>query len=268
MIVAASFDINDAEKWNNRALQYGDGVFETMRFTENDIPLWPLHQKRLNKGLLRLNLNEPNLDEIFAVIKQQCLARSQSDWVVKLIVFRTLQERSYRAKINAVEWLVSIDSVKPQQPNSTMVLAVANKKLSKQPLLAGIKHLNRLEQVLIANELNQYLAVDDLLVLDQQNHIIETTYQNIVLIKNNQLFTPKINCCGVKGVALKWLKQNFEVKTRKFKIKDINDFDALMVCNSIRGFRLVSELVSMDSFVTSHPVHDKITQQWKQMFKQ
>lgn len=267
MIVAASFDIKDPENWNNRALQYGDGVFETMRFHRTDIPLWEFHQKRLKQGLDRLNLSAPDLSEILTVIKQQCISKNQFDCVVKLVVFRTHQARSYQAKVNTVEWFVTTDAIKQQNQSGQMVLAVADIKLSKQTLLAGIKHLNRLEQVLIANELNQNSEVDDLLVLDQDNHVVETSYQNIVLIKNNQLYTPKIKHCGVKGVALKWLKQNFEVKAKNIKFKDIQSFDGLMVCNSIRGFRLVSELVSVESFVTSHPVHDKIAQQWKHMFK-
>ncbi|TDR16303.1 aminodeoxychorismate lyase [Marinicella litoralis] len=268
MIVAASFDVNEPENWNNRALQYGDGVFETMRCMGGELPLWSLHKRRLKQGLQRLNLKQPDLNAIYSLIRQQCISRSYSDCVVKLVVFRTFQGRSYQAKINDVEWYVTTNKWEQQTKKLHYVLAVAKARLSKQPALAGIKHLNRLEQVLIANELNQLPGVDDLLVLDQANRIVETTHQNIVLIKGSQLFTPKLKHCGVKGVALKWLKNNFDVNVKAIDFTQVSDFDALMVGNSIRGFRLVAEVIAVDSFVTSHPVHDKITRLWGQMFNQ
>jgi len=266
MIVAATFDINNPENWNNRALQYGDGVFETMRFNHSELPLWHLHNKRLKHGFERLKLDTPDLKEIYAVIIQQCLAFGQADCLVKLVVFRTHQARSYQAKLHSVEWFITIDPIERLDSINSLVLALSEIKLSKQPLLAGIKHLNRLEQVLIANELSRHEAVDDLLVLDPDGHLVETTYQNIVLLKGGHLYTPKIKHCGVNGVALAWLKQNFAVQETDIKIKDITDYDGIMVCNSIRGFRLVSELVSVESFVTSHPVHDKIALLWSKLF--
>lgn len=268
MIVAASFNIRDPEQWNNRALQYGDGLFETMRFHRNEIPLWGLHRNRLIKGMKRLNLDIPDLEQIVGEVKQQCGVRNSVNGVIKLTVFRTFQARSYQAKNNAVQWLATLDGLTHDPHNQSVVLAVADKKLSKQPMLGGIKHLNRLEQVLLANELSQHPEADDLLVLNEHNQIIETTYQNTVMIKDNQIFTPKLKSSGVKGVALQWLKNNFKVKSLNIKLNDLSGFQALMVCNSVRGFKLVSEVRSVNSFVTSHPVHDKIVHQWRQMFNQ
>ena len=138
-------------------------------------------------------------------------------------------------------------------------------------MLAGIKHLSRLEQVMLASELNEYETIDDLLVIDVKKRIIETSHQNLVLIKNNQLFTPKLNKSGVKGVALQWLKAHHKVQTQHIKVQSLKNYDAMMVCNSIRGFRLVDAIEpgrkQCISFGTRHDIHDKISSQWDALFK-
>ncbi len=266
MIIAASFDVNNPEMWNNRALQYGDGLFETMRFHHKTIPLWDLHQKRLFNGLLALGMDVPDLTAINQVILKHINNMDGSEYKVKLTMFRCHQTSGYQAKIQAVDWFVTLDELPQSSACNSLVLAVANYQLSQQPRLAGHKHLNRLEQVLIANELNHIAEVDDLLVLDQSMHVVETTYQNVIFIKDNELITPELNCCGVNGVGLNWLSENFKVYVRPIHINDVPQYDAMMVGNSLRGFRLVSRIISIDSFVTSHPVHDKIVTRWNQMF--
>ena len=266
MIVAASFDINDPENWNNRALQYGDGLFETMRWHENKLPLLSWHQSRLQQGMKRLNLQALDWRLIEDNIKQHCPPHLQRNAVVKLVVFRKSQGRTYQPISTNIEWFLSMTDLVVESSNKLLNLAVAKTKLMKNKGLAGIKHLSRLEQVVIANELNEVNGVDDLLVLDEKNRIIETTCQNVVFIKSNQLYTPKIINCGIKGVGLEWLKANFNLTFTHIKINDLSQYDGMMVGNSVRGFVLVSAINGLHSFVTSQPIHDKIALKWNETF--
>jgi 4-amino-4-deoxychorismate lyase len=274
MIIAASFDVNKPELWVNRGLSYGDGLFETMRMSQQTIPLLDLHLNRLNTDLGKLQLRSLDRAVIDAALKQldqsvgtQLVGDSA---VIKLYVFRANQARTYTPLTEHVEWLLTADEVPQVNSKKALKLAVAEQRISQQPMLAGIKHLSRLEQVMLSAELNQYKGIDDLLLLDKDNHIIETSHQNVIMIRNNQLITPNLGQSGVKGVALQWLQASHDLQFQHISIKDLIDCDGMMVSNSIRGFRLV-ESVKLNrkqciSFGTSHPIHDKISGHWEALF--
>jgi len=268
MIIAASFDVKNPELWVNRGLSYGDGLFETMRLAQNRIPLLAYHLKRLAKGLNQLQLN--GFDRL--IIDNVLLNKPESDQqaVVKLLVFRANQARTYTPLTRDVEWLITLEELPQTQVINPLKMTVSAQAISQQPLLAGIKHLSRLEQVMLAAELNQLKKIDDLLLVDAKSRVIESSYQNVVMIKDQQLFTPKLNKSGVKGVALQWLKNNYVVKVKHIKVEDLNVYDGMMVCNSIRGFRMVALIEQSKkqciSFGTKHHIHDKITAQWNKLF--
>ncbi|MCX7555029.1 aminodeoxychorismate lyase [Marinicella sp. S1101] len=270
MIISASFDTKDPSQWFNRALQYGDGVFETMRVQEGRIPLLQWHMQRLQHSLVKLKLNAFNdieIDQALAAIKNL----GQQSWVMKLVVFRASQKRTYQPLTKDHEWVLSVEPLVVDDVAEPMQLGVADNHLSHQERLAGIKHLSRLEQVMLADELNDQPGCDDLLVLDRLGNIIETTYQNIVLIKDNKLFTPDLSHCGVAGVALSWLSSAEKVRKIDIKVTELMAFDAMMVGNSVRGFRpvgLVKNITAKNdiSFATEHPIQDNISRVWLNLF--
>ena len=93
MILAASFDTGDINMWDNRALMYGDGVFETMRCIKQQVPLWSWHQQRLQNSLSYLQIEPPEFKVIEQVIKEQT---SENQVVLRLTVFRQQQKRGRR----------------------------------------------------------------------------------------------------------------------------------------------------------------------------
>ncbi len=271
MIIAASFKLNDQAMLNNRGLQYGDGLFETMRMHLGEIPLYHLHMDRLRRGLEKLDLSPIDPVELLSKIKLNCPPEKSSSCVIKLVVFRAAQKRGYCPATRSSEWFVTVSALNELNNQDSLRLAVAKHTLSIQPMLAGLKHLSRLEQVMLAAELKKHDGVDDLLVLNTKRHVIETTYQNVIFVKGDALVTPKLNQCGVKGVALKWLKSKYKVKKKVIRINEITAFDGLMLCNSIRGFRPVSlvdgkPLKDVISFGKSLPIQDKISKQWEAQF--
>lgn len=272
MIVAASFDVSNPDMWFNRGLQYGDGLFETMRCHQGILPLWELHRRRIHQDLQRLGMTPPDWSEVERHIESHITEHQVSNALFKLNVFRGGVERGYGATSNDSLWVLSIHPLNAAVSSSSVLrLELSRHRLSSQPLLAGMKHTSRLEQVMIANQLNNRTDVDDLLVFDCDDHVIETTCQNVVFIKDNDLITPDLEMCGVHGVALAWLETMFVVKYASIKKSQLNEFDAMMVGNSIRGFRLAQISDSgktTHSFFKTHPVHDKISEQWDMIFDQ
>ncbi len=275
MIIAASFDTSDPELWVNRGLAYGDGVFETMRFTGSEIPLIAFHLARLSDSLSRLQLRafeRSHLDHCIANLALDLKPQSaMAAAIIKLMVFRGQQSRTYTPLTPEIDWLITAEPLTVTSSNEALKLALSEQYMATQPLLAGIKHLSRLEQVMLAVDLNQQKGIDDLLFVDAQGRLIETIQQNIVLLQGNQLKTPKLSGSGVEGVALQWLKANHAVTSCHLTVNDLSASDGLLVGNSVRGFRLVESirLGTNDciSFGTSHRIHDKILAQWEALFK-
>lgn len=270
MIIDASFDIKNPELWLNRAMQYGDGLFETMRVFNGNIPLLDMHLLRLNSAAKALNLKQFSRNVIGSALSKLNANESHS-CILKLMVFRAHQIRGYQPTTNAIEWLITAYPTNQIHGLNSCHLGIAKQKLNHNKKLAGIKHLNRLDQVLIASELDDNTKINDLLVLDRKNRIIETINRNVVLIKDDKLFTPKLKYCGVYGVGLKWLESKFDVKNKNIKFNQVKTFDAMLCGNSIRGFVMVesiqSTLVNQSiSFATSHPIHDKISHLWDELF--
>jgi 4-amino-4-deoxychorismate lyase len=259
MILATSFDTRNESMWENRALMYGDGVFETMRCIDHKVPLWPWHLTRLQQSLDYLQIDSPDCRAIEQIIAEQT---NQGQSVLRLTVFRDQQKRGYQPLSRASHWLLSHNPLQAQPQAQS--LGIANQRLSSQPLLKGFKHLNRLPQVLIANELAGQ-EVDDLLVFNQQGDVIETTCQNIIVIKNQQIFTPNMHDSGVEGVALAWLKQNLSVKTKCLQLHDLAHAEAVMTANAVHGFRPVKRIKSITTFQINHPICDRIDTLWQQL---
>lgn len=185
----------------DRGLQYGDGLFETLRVEDGQLPLWPYHWRRLLKGCEALGIPLPDQamlqDEINALISAEKQA------VLKLILTRGQGERGYAAPVACRPSRILMLSDRPDYPEnywqSGIRVYACQTRLGINPALAGIKHLNRLEQVMARNEW-QDPAYQEGLMQDTQANIIEGTMSNIFWINNNQLYTPDLSGCGVEGV--------------------------------------------------------------------
>lgn len=264
MIIASSFDLSDPTMWENRGLFYGDGIFETMRTIQGMIPLWDWHYRRLHNSLLWLKIKPPAAELLRDTICSQL--PGDKSLVIRLTLFRAQQNRGYQPLTDRCHWLVTASEFKSQE--QPQILAVADSRLSPQPLLNNHKHLNRLPQVLLSEQLNQMSKVDDLLVLDTQQRVIETSRQNLLLLKDNQLITPALHDCGVNGVAINWLRRHFPVKTCSVSLHDLQTTEAVMTCNAVHGFRYVKCISDLGGFSISQPICDKITGMWRAQFLQ
>ncbi len=253
-----SFPITPENCLSNRAIGYGDGLFETMLVVGGRIPLWDLHFQRLDESLKRLNMQSLNqsllYDKVMSLVNDDC------SYIVKLVVFRDDSKRGYSSQSNKVQFYITLSPYIKSVVNDS--LTVSTLQLSQQKWLAGLKHLNRLEQVLAANELHG-LKFSDAIMLDGKQRVIETISKNIVLIKNNQLYTPKLNKCGVYGVALRWLQtQGFELKWKKIEFNSLQKYDGMMVCNSVQGFAAITHIDHKVTFKQQLSVVNSIQKKW------
>lgn len=225
----------------DRGLHYGDGLFETMAAHNGNIHLWETHWERLSSGCDRLKISLPDKETIEEEIALLC--KNESQRVIKLIVTRGEGQRGYRFSDKQQVTRILISYPHTEYPDSYQNEGIAVRycetTLSENSQLAGIKHLNRLEQVLARNEwdTDEY---QEGLMLNQQGHVIDGTMSNIFVVKDNRLFTPDLSLCGVSGVMrktiVKFAKElGLEVYEKIFTTSELEMADEIFLSNSIFG---------------------------------
>lgn len=237
---------------DDRGLAYGDGLFETIRIAGGRSPLLELHMQRLLRGAetLRLPLD---LDTVLAELKAFIAAQAQagrSDCTVKLIVTRGSAGRGYRPLPEAQVRRALLAFAPPAWPSTHSEDGVAlfecATRLAINPALAGIKHLNRLEQVLARAEWDDARYAEGLLC-DAEGRVIEATMSNLFLGQDGVLVTPRLHRCGVAGVLrgfllARALSLGIPVSERDVTRAELDASDELFVCNSNFGIWPVREL--------------------------
>lgn len=234
----------------DRGLAYGDGLFATMRTGVDGILFFEAHQARLTAGAARLGFDwqmSPALAEQLITLAEQ-----YPHHCVKLLITRGVGGRGYAPPepVLATE-VVSVHPIPAHYAvwqEQGIHLKTSPVRLGHQPLLAGIKHLNRLEQVLIRSQTLPE-GFEDWLVLDCMGKVIESSMANIFFIKGNQVVTPSLELCGVAGVMreqvmLALLAQQMNIDCLPFDAEQLVEFDSAFITNSVLG---VVDVLAIDT---------------------
>jgi 4-amino-4-deoxychorismate lyase len=185
----------------DRGLQYGDGLFETMAVRQGRIALLERHLARLARGCERLGIDGVPVEELSRELMRA--AGEPAVGVIKLIVTRGPQGRGYRPGRQLLPTRIITTYPAPEYPSdwarTGVQLRICATRLAEQPQLAGLKHLNRLEQVLARREWSSSVPQDGLM-LDTAGRVIGGTMCNVFARIAGQLVTPSVERCGVAGV--------------------------------------------------------------------
>lgn len=237
----------------DRGLAYGDGVFETFRVIEGKVGLFDRHWLRLTHSLQRLDIPLPLSSEQLATAITQVV--EGGDGVAKLVVTRGSGGRGYRCPDQPESQWVLQGFPLPETDSEHYATGVRVRscqlQLSEQPVLAGMKHLNRLEQVMARQEWqDEYFEG---LMFSRSGYLIEATMANIFLLQGDRLLTPRLNLCGVQGVMRDAILQLAseasvpevtETSETLLSADDLRAADAVFICNSVRGILPVADWYS------------------------
>jgi len=232
----------------DRGLHYGDGLFETMAVVAGRVRLLPRHLHRLVLGAARLAIPLHDVPEIEAALQQA--AESMGEGVLKLILTRGSGGRGYAPPERAEPTFFLLRY--PQQvPTLTdakegIVVRLCNLTLARQPILAGIKHLNRLEYVLARAEWREQDIAEGLL-FDSQGELIEAVASNVFLVQAGRLRTPCLDQCGVAGVMRAEVlacaeRLGLAAEETRLCLDDVLCADEVFLTNSLHGIRPVRAL--------------------------
>jgi|GEM_PF-101321 4-amino-4-deoxychorismate lyase len=246
----------------DRAFNYGDGCFTTIYGESTQVFLLNEHLQRLARDCHKLSIGLClNTLQAWLLLALKCMiTKSHAAYAVKILVSRGVGGRGYElpTQLNT-SVVVSISPCQVSKPPGIQrgyeyTIKQANMTLSSQTLLAGIKHNNRLEQVLAKRELQQY-DCNDLVLCDNTGILIEATAANIFYQKDGVWFTPQIMHCGVSGVMRDTVIAFFQSVGVRCEINaspfsELLNADAVFLCNAIKFIIPVSAIVLNDK---EHP---------------
>lgn len=229
----------------DRGLSYGDGLFETIQINAGKALLWDAHVDRLKRGAERLSIPfDDNVTAAFLEDIEQLLTSNASFYqrsVAKITLTRGIGKRGYKADPGANVTRISSLSAMPdmqQQQQLGINVILCRTALARQPLLAGIKHLNRLEQVIARNEWSDP-QISEGIVCDTQGYLIEGCMSNLCWVSQGVLHTPNLEYAGVAGVVRDTIiklcekYQILSVVEGDYRLSDLLKAEEIFVCNSV-----------------------------------
>ena len=226
---------------SDRGFQYGDGVFTTIA-VRSGIPLFlNRHLDRLQRECVALGI--PASHDETLIREVEYLLKDQGDGVLKIQLTRGSGGRGYRPPPSIAPTRVIALHPHASYPSSFELDGVAvrlcSTRLGINPSLAGIKHMNRLEQILARSEW-QDSEIAEGLMLDQDDQLVEGTMTNIFLVRNERVLTPKLDRCGIRGVMRSILIEGardlgLDVSECRLSIEELENADEVFLSNSVIG---------------------------------
>lgn len=225
----------------DRGFQYGDGLFETIKVGDGRLEFWGRHMARLRAGCARLGIPEPDA----AVLEREAAALSagQDRAILKIIVTRGPGGRGYHVPDAVSPTRVVSRHPWPDYPDSNwdegVRIRLCETRLSDQPALAGLKHLNRLDQVMARREWDDP-GIAEGLMRDRDGDAIEGTMTNLFVVRGGVLRTPDLSRCGVAGIMRAVVLDmagllSIRAELGRVRLDDVTGADEVFLTNSSIG---------------------------------
>lgn len=237
-------DPDHAVAANDRGLNYGDGVFETMLLRAGHVRFLQAHLQRLVASCERLAIPVvvANVERDIETVRAQV-----REGILKLVVTRGSAGRGYRPDRAASPGvIVTVHDLPAMDPAPALAVRWCDVRLSRNAALAGMKHLNRLEQVLAQNEWHDP-AIGEGLLLDTEGELVSGTASNVFIVRGGALLTPDLRFCGVRGVmraqVLRAARElGLSHSEEPLWPDDLAEASEIFLTNAVRGIRSVGAL--------------------------
>lgn len=224
---------------NDRGLSYGDGLFETVAVVAGRPLLLEQHLARLERGLQSLKFPSETLSQVKRDLAALVLPETA---VLKITVTRGVGQRGYALPMLTAATRILTITAAPDftgRQAEGVKLHHCEYRLPHNPVLAQIKHLNRLDQVMARSEWSDP-SIAEGIVCDVEGYVVEGTMSNILWFKEGIAYTPLLDKCGVRGVMLDYLlyhlqQLKIEVKQGRYLTDELLSADEVLVCNSLIG---------------------------------
>jgi len=223
---------------HQRHLFGGEGVFETLVFSNGMPRFWDSHWRRLKRGCERLRLALPEQD---ILLREFNSAAQSRQCMMKLMLLRSTSSSPQDAAVERLLWCSALPAV----PALPWRLQVCRQTLVDDPQLAGIKHVNRLPYQLGQSELKD--NVDEGLMLNSHAEVIEGLRTNVFFRLGQTWHTPELSRQGVAGVMREQISKilptlGYQLELGRYTLQTLLQADEVLVCNAIRGVVPVAQI--------------------------
>lgn len=247
-------EINNSLDWQERGLHYGDGLFETLLKLNGEIPLWEDHYRRLKKGCDRLRISLA--DEKWLAQRVSRETGGQDSAIIKIIVTRGCGGRGLQLpeRNQSSIFVLKYPYRAIKDEDLALDVSVCQTRLPINPNLAGIKHLNRLDYVLAAIELEALDNKDEAILCDTDGFIVEGIVSNLFFYMHEVMYTPALELAGVEGIMRQRVLNQLQhasiaVEEGRFRPQLLLRSSECFMCNSVHGVRPIQS-VNQQKFVT------------------
>jgi len=239
--------VADSLPLNDRGGAYGHGLFETMLLHKGLLPLRQQHSERLLRDAptLGISITEEQLAQNIDGLIKRLDSQQLSSGVMKIIVTAGSGGRGYASPAAAVaaprisaQYFPLPGDIQLQRQQGIRVTE-CDYRLPLNPVLAGIKHLNRLDQVMARSEwVEEY---DDGIMVSADYRVIETTRANLFVKLASGWVTPRLDQAGVRGVMRQLLldqlfsRAGLKVRQGEVSPEQLDSAEELFSCSSVRG---------------------------------
>lgn len=239
----------------DRGLQYGDGLFETIAFRNGQAEFLQTHLNRLYSGCKRLKITTSQLDVMLEKELEQVCSETIENAVIKIIITRGQGGRGYRTQTDIHPTRIISTHDLPEHPlsnHSGICARLCEQSVAESASLAGIKHLNRLEQVLARAEWSDDKLAEGLM-FDLQQYLIEGTMSNVFIVKEGNLLTPSLTMSGVAGIMRQQviniaLQENIDIKETQISKHDLLHADEVFITNSLIDIWPIIEIENFSTY--------------------
>lgn len=227
----------------NRGLNYGDGLFETIKVVDGHPEFFDLHMCRLKADCDRMRIAcdlAAVRDDVARIIQDF----PRNNHVIKVIVARGESGRGYKPSFRqAADRIVLLDTLPTaatKNEQAGVKVKLCDHRIGINNDLAGIKHLSRLENVVARSEWSNSEIAEGL-VMDSSGHIVEGTMSNLFLVRHGELVTPSLQRCGVAGIIRQVILEviapqlGLKPRVKDIVLSDLYAAQELFICNSIIG---------------------------------
>ena len=230
---------------NNRAFRYGDGLFESIWYSEGIIPFLQQHLARLSRGMKLLGykkcncLNEESIHQMIVDLCQKNEIKGAAR--IRLSVFRK-DGGLYTPDTDEFDFIIeseTLNSIDYQLEPKGLIIGIS--KTIEKPInvLSEIKSSNALLLVMAAREAKKN-KWNDALLLNNEGNIAEATSSNLFVVKGETIYTPPIEDGAMDGImrqqiAILIKKSNFRLRVKSLTALDLETADEIFLTNAIRG---------------------------------
>lgn len=235
----------------NRAFRYGDGLFETIIYKNNQLQHWKLHENRLQKSCKIMQFEANFLFEnnflYHQILAKLTLMQPFEKKRIRLQLWRK-DGGLYTPITNEIEYAISITDFVEMPDNQSIAIGIAKDICLNYSAISMLKTTNALPYILAGLE-KKARNLDDILLLDSQGNVSEGSSSNVFWESKNQIYTPSLDCGCIAGVTRKFILQsaknkNITIIEGKFKVQDLKNADTIIFTNvaSIKKINCLDDL--------------------------